>query len=205
MALYKHIFTGICAAGDGFSYQWHANSIRDIATAHGAAIVWNQTLWNGAVAGNGYKDHLTALVSMASVKTVQIDVATGKQLALRQTGQVITGTVVGDCLPADVSLVVSLRTTFPQRSGRGRFYLPQPSNAQVTATGRVAADIINDTNASLLAAWAAYNTGVDRPVLYSPTFRLTRDLVSWDIGDLYDTQRRRENKVTEVRQGGNMP
>lgn len=205
MALYKHIFTGICAAGDGFSYQWHANSIRDIATAHGAAIVWNQTLWNGAVAGNGYKDHVTGLVQMASVKTVQIDVATGKQLALRQTGQIIAGTVVGDCMPADVSLVVSLRTAFPQRSGRGRFYLPQPSNAQVTATGRVAADIINDTNASLAAAWAGYNTGVDRPVIYSPTFRLTRDLVSWDIGDLYDTQRRRENKVTEVRQGGNMP
>lgn len=205
MAVYKHSFIGSCAAGDQFSYGWYANSIRDIATAHGAAVAWNQTLWNGAVAGNGYKDHVVAAVSMTSVRTAQIDVATGKQLALRVNGQVIAGTAAGDSLPADVSLVVSLRTSFPQRSGRGRFYLPQPSNSQVTGSGRVAADIINDTMASLTAAWAAYNTGLDRPVLYSPTFRVTRDLTSFDIGDLYDTQRRRENKVTEVRSTANMP
>ncbi len=205
MALYKHVFSGLCAAGDGFTYGWYANSIRDIATAHAAVIAWNATLWNGASAGNGYKDHVVAGVSMASVKTAQIDPANGKQLALRVNGQVIVGTAAGDALPADVALCVSLRTAFPQRSGRGRFYLPQPSAGQVTGTGRVAADIIGDTIASLTAAWAAYNTGVDRPVLYSPTFRLTRDLTSFDIGDLYDTQRRRENKVTEVRSTAAMP
>lgn len=205
MALYKHTFTGICAAGDGFSYSWHANSIRDIGTAHGAAIVWNQGLWNGASAGNGYKDHVTAGVSMANVKTAQLDVLTGKQLAVRNTGQVIAGVAAGDALPADVSLVISLRTDFPQRSGRGRFYLPQPAASQVTGTGRVQSDLVNDLSASLAAAWAAYNTAVDRPVLYSPTFRLTRNLTSFNIGDLFDTQRRRENKVTEVRISTNMP
>lgn len=205
MALYKHVFTGQCAAGDMFSYSWCANSIRDIGTAHGAAIVWNQGLWNGASAGNGYKDHVPANVSMANVKTVQLDVLTGKQLAIRNTGQVIAGVAAGDALPADCAVVVSLRTDFPQRSGRGRFYLPQPAASQVTATGRVQSDLINDVIASLAAAWAAYNTGVDRPVLYSPTFRLTRNLTSFDVGDLYDTQRRRENKVTEVRTSNAMP
>lgn len=205
MALYKHTYIGTCAAGDMFTYSWWANSIRDIGTAHGAAIVWNQTLWNGAVAGNGYKDHVTAGVSMTSVKTALIDPATGKQLQLRQTGQVIAGVAAGDALPADVAVVVSLRTDFPQRSGRGRFYLPQPAASQVTSTGKIQADLINDTSASLAAAWGAYNTGVDRPVLYSRTFHLTRNLTTFDIGDLYDTQRRRENKVTEVRTSTNMP
>lgn len=205
MPLYKHTFIGKCAAGDQFSYSWCANSIRDIDTAHAAVLVWNQTLWNGAVVGNGYKDHVTADVSMISVKTAELNMADGKQLALRQNGQVIAGVAAGNALPADVALVVSLRTAFPQVSGRGRFYLPQPAASQLTSLGKVAADIVSDTMASLTAAWAAYNTGVDRPVIYSPTFNLTRTLTSFDIGDLYDTQRRRENKVTEVRTTAAMP
>lgn len=205
MAIYKHSFIGVCAAGDMFSYSWWANSIRSISDAHSAAIVWNQTLWNGASAGNGYKDHLTADVSMTSVKTAQINIADGKQLALRQNGQVIAGVAGGNALPADVAVVVSLRTDFPQRSGRGRFYLPQPAASQLTSVGKLAADLVNDTVSSLAAAWAAYNTGVDRPCIYSPTFRLTRNITSFDIGDLADTQRRRENKVTEVRVANNMP
>ncbi len=205
MPVYRHRFTGTLAAGDQFSYQWYVNSIRDIGTAHGAAIVWNQTVWNGATAGNGYKDHVTADVAMASVITAEINVANGKQLARRENGQVIAGTVVGSALPADVALVVSLRTDLPQRSGRGRFYMPQPASVNLQGNGRVAADLVNDLMAALTAAWAAYNTGVDRPVIYSPTFRLTRNITSFNVGDLYDTQRRRENKVTEVRTTAAMP
>lgn len=205
MPLYLHRFIGKCAAGDQFSYGWHANSIRSIDDAHAAAIVWNQVVWNGATAGNGWRDHVTADVSMLDVITVEKNVADGKQLAARETGQVIAGVAAGNAMPADVALVVSLKTALPQRTGRGRFYLPQPAVSAGTALGRVSADTQNDVVAALAAAWAGYNTGVDKPVVYSPTFRVIRTVTTFNVGDLWDTQRRRENKVTELRVPANMP
>ena len=205
MPLFKHRFVGRCAAGDQFSYQWYADSIRDIDTAHSAAIVWNQTLWNGATAGNGYKDHVTADVAMNTVITSEITLATGRQTLRRENGQLIAGVAAANALPADCALVVSLRSALATRSGRGRFYLPQPAASNLTSDGRATADLVTDLIAALSAAWAGYNTGVDRPVIYSPTFRVVRPLVTFNIGDLFDTQRRRENKVAEVRVGATMP
>lgn len=205
MTLYLHRFQGSCAAGDGFIYSWWASSTRSTAAAQAAAVAWNATLWNGASAGNGYKDHVNAGVSMLNVTTSVIDIATGKQLERLDTGQVIVGVAAGSPMPADTSPIVSLRSALPQRTGRGRFYLPQPAASQTTATGRVLADLIADVDSSLAAAWTTYNSASDRPVLYSRTFRVTRNLVSWDIGDLYGCQSRRENKVVEGRTSNVMP
>jgi hypothetical protein len=205
MPLHLHRFVGKCAAGDMFSYGWYANGIRDLDTAHNAAVLWNAALWNGATAGNGYKDHTTADVSMLRVITAEITPSTGYQTVRKDSDQVIAGVAAGNACPADVALVISLRTTLARRAGRGRFYLPQPAASQLTSTGRVLPDLIGDLIGALSAAWAAYNTATDRPVLYSRTAHTIRNLVSFDIGDLFDTQRRRENKLTEVRSSASMP
>jgi len=205
MPLYQHRFSGHTASNETFMYTWWANSIRSLADAHAAAIAWNLLLWNGASAGNGYKDHVTANVGMANVTTVQITQLTGLQTARLDSAQVIPGVAAGPPFPADVALVVSLRTVLANRQGRGRFYLPQPAASQVTATGRVLADLITDLGSSLQAAWAAYNTGVDRPVVYSRTGRTIENITSFNIGDLYDVQRRRENKLIEGRTVTAMP
>jgi len=205
MTLYYHRFSGSCASGDQFNYGWHSSSIRSLAAAQAAAVAWNATVWNGAVAGNGYRDHVPNNVAMANVTTVELDQTTGRQLARADTGQVIIGTAAFTAMPADVALCVSVRSDLPQRRGRGRFYMPQPSTAEATVGGRVQVDLVNDLMASLTAAWAAYNTASDRPVLYSRTDRLLRNIVSFNIGDLFDTQRRRENKVLETRVSAAMP
>jgi len=205
MSVFRHRFVGKCAAGDQFVYQWYAESIRTIAQAQLAAVAWNAALWNGATAGNGYKDHVTADVSMLTVITAEISVTTGKQLQRAETAQVIAGVQAGNALSADCCMIVSLRTSLPQRTGRGRFYLPQPGAGNLTTTGKITADMTNDVLASLNGAWAAYNTGIDRPVIYSPTFHLTRVITSFDIPDLFGTQRRRENKVTQSRVTQAMP
>jgi hypothetical protein len=205
MTLYYHRFSGSLAAGDQFNYGWFATSVRSLAAAQAAAVAWNATLWNGATAGNGYKDHVANNVAMANVTTVTVDQTNGKQLARADTSQVIVGVAAFTSMPADVSLCVSTRTDLPQRRGRGRFYLPQPCTAEATAGGRVQVDLVNDLIASLGAAWAGYNTASDRPVLYSRTDRLLRTITSFNIGDLFDTQRRRENKVLETRVSAAMP
>lgn|SRR2546425_155965 len=205
MTLYQHRFTGSLAAGDQFNYSWWANSTRSLASAQAAAVTWNALLWNGVSVGQGLKDHVNNGVFMQTVTTVTVDQLTGKSLARVDTGQIIIGTAAFTAMPADVALVVSLRTDLPQRSGRGRFYLPQPSTAESTAAGRVQTSFIGDLMAALTAAWAGYNTAVDRPVIYGRTSRGIRNIVSFNIGDLFDTQRRRENKVTETRSVATMP
>ena len=117
MPLYRHRFVGTCAAGDEWSYQWYADSIRDINTAHAAAVVWQQAVWLGASAGNGYRDHVSINVFTSSVITAQINVPDGKQLLRAETGLTIAGVMAAAAMPADVALVVSLRTALPQRTG----------------------------------------------------------------------------------------
>jgi hypothetical protein len=205
MTLYQHRFLGHTAMGETFMYSWWVQSARNLAAAQAAAVAWNAALWNGASAGNGYKDHVTAGVGMDTVTTVQVDMLTGLQSARVDTAQSIVGVAVGSAMPGDVALVVSLRTALANRSGRGRFYLPQPAASQLTTTGKVLADLISDIGSSLSAGWAVYNSGLDRPVVYSRTHKSTNNITTFDIGDLYDTQRRRENKVLEARTSTTMP
>jgi len=168
-------------------------------------VAWNAALWAGATAGNGLEDHVTAEVGVDSVTTVTVDVLTGLQEFRLDTAQSIDGVAAGSALPADVALVVSLRSAVSNKFGRGRFYLPQPAASQVTTNGRVLADFITDLGASLEAAWTAYNTATDIPVVYSRAQRVTRPIATFNIGDLYDTQRGRESSQVEARTTTTMP
>lgn len=205
MPLYQHRFLGHSAAGETFMYTWWANSIRALADAQAEAVAWNATLWDGATAGNGYGDHVPAATGMDSVTTVTIDPLTGLQSARIDTAVTVDGVSVANALPADVAIVVSLRSQLANRRGRGRFYLPQPDIVALTPDGRATVDLVNDLSASLNAAWAGYNTANDRPVIYSRVARSFQNVTSFDIGDLFDTQRRRENKLTEARTTTPMP
>jgi len=199
MPLYQHRFSGHTASNETFMYTWWANSIRSLADAQTAALAWNALLWGGATAGNGYEDHVTTNVGVDQVTTVTIDQLTGLQSTRIDTAQNLDGVVVGTPMPADVALVISLRTAIANRRGRGRFYLPQPATVNLTSDGRVIADLVTDLGASLAAAWASYNTANDRPVIYSRAGRTIQNITSFNVGDLFDTQRRRENKLFEAR------
>lgn len=205
MSLYLHKFSGFVPSGESYSYGWKAQSIRTLTAAHSAAIAWNDTLWDGATAGNGLEDHLTIDTSLTSVVTVQLDELNLHQLAKQESAVARSGVAAGNPLPSDVAFAVSLRTALPRVRGRGRFYLPAAAASNLTADGRIASDLINDVSAALAAAWGAYNTGTDFPVVYSSVDKLSRRVTFFNIGDEWDTQRRRENKRAEVRVVTTMP
>lgn len=205
MTLYLHKFQGSLAAGDQFNYGWFANSNRTISAAQIAAVAWNATLWNGSVAGNGYKDHCTAGVSMLNVITVSVNPATGKQINRVDTAQVIAGVAAGNAMTAKTSVIVSLRTDLATKEGRGRFHLPQPAVSQCTATGRVLPDLIADVVASLTAAWTAYDSGTDRPVIFHRDAHTTDNVTTFNMPDLFGCLSNRENKVIPARTSAPMP
>ena len=204
MALYQHKFSGICATGEDWSFSWWSNSTGDLATLQGQAVTWITNFWNGPAGANGYKTMVTAGVVCNMVRTSLITLATGLQTQLAETPVTLPGIATGNALPADVAVVVSLRTTLANRSGRGRFYLPQPAATVCTTLGKLGTTAQGFLADNLANAWTAYSSFGD-PVVYSRTGRSTQSITSFNVGDQFDTQRRRENKVAQVRTVRTMP
>lgn len=196
MTLYQHRFHGTLPAGDEFVFSWWANSIRGLPDAQIAALQWLTDLNTGAT---GFTSKCTAGVVFNKVSTAVINILTGRQTELAEDVVAQPGSAAGNSLPQELALVVSLRTALANRSGRGRFYLPCLAASTLTADGKVSAATIGDIMARLDIAWAAYNTLTSTPVVYSRTLTTTNDITSFNIGNLFDVQTRRDNKVAEVR------
>ena len=205
MPLYQHRFIGILASGDQFSFSWWSDNSLTIDSSHGNAITWAETLWNGQDTLPGYATLCSANVSIQRITTGEISPLTGQQQTLRESNVDIPGTSEANALPADVAIVVSLRSPVANRTGRGRFYLPQPTTDALTAVGRLDETAQSTIVDALLAAWTQANAAGENPVIYSRTQRATREITSFNVGDLFDTQRRRENALTENRVSAPMP
>lgn len=204
MVLYQHRFQGVLPAGDIFVFSWWSESSVTIDTAQGAAVTWITDFWQGVGAADGYDTLCTAGVVVQRVTTGEITMATGQQQSLRESDVALAGAAAGNALPGDVAIVVSLRTALANRSGRGRFYLPQPAASTLAATG-ILSNAAQTTIANAAEnAWDGSNT-VLNPVVYSRTRRATVPINTFNVGNLYDTQRRRENALTEVRTSRAMP
>lgn len=202
MPLYQHRFGGVSAIGEQWLFSWWSDSASDIDTIHTAAETWLTTFWTDAT--NGYQQFCTADVIAQSVRTGEITEATGQQQALREGVVSLPGIGVGPAQPADVSIVVSLRTALANRSGRGRFYLPQPHTGLLTNDGKLGASAAQAVVDVATTAWTAY-VASGTPVVYSRVLRTTQPITSYNVGDLLDTQRRRENRTAENRTSANMP
>lgn len=199
MPLYQHRFIGHCAAGDQFVFSWWSDTSVSIDTSQANAVAWAEALYDGAVAGTGWASMTTPGVGIDRVTTGEITVATGQQQSLRETVTNLVGTAAGDALPAEVALVVSLRTPLANRRGRGRFYLPQPAASTLAADGTLDPAVQGSLADALAAAWAAANGAGENPVVYSRTSRAVQAITSFDVGDVFDVQTRRQNSLTQQR------
>jgi len=204
MALYQNRFIGTLPEGDTFTFSWWTDSTQDLATVQAGNVQWAQDLWAGASSGAGLQDLLPSSCVLTTVRTGLITQETGQQQAVDEDTVNLPGVATGNSLPNDVALVVSLRTNLANRRGRGRFYLPSLVATTLTAAGRLDPTAQQNIVDSLANAWNGY-TGVGDPVVYSRTQRTIEDVISFDVGDLFDTQRRRENKVSQSRISAQMP
>lgn len=142
-------------------------------------------------------------VGLDSATVVEIDIATGKQLSRLDQAHAVPGVGVGTSMPPEVAECVSLRTLLPQRAGRGRFFMPPIETGNVSA-GKIAAAAV-----TIIVNGAAGLIGILKsngaiPCLYSRSAHVTRNITSVDVGNLFDTQRRRQNKTIETRTSVNV-
>lgn len=105
-----------------------------------------------------------------------------------------------DRAPSQLSLVTSLRSSTPGRSGRGRFYMPLTETAQLTA-GQVSQSLVNSlavdakTLINGINGLAPAEGGAFVCSVASFTKGLLEPIVTVVVDSKVDTQRRREDKI----------
>jgi hypothetical protein len=199
VTLYKHDFAGATTLATRWQFGWWSDSGASLSAAQSAAVAWANAFWAG------FDTYTMDTVTLVEVSTREIDPATGTQLALDVDTVSLAGTQTVLPMPTDVCIVCSLRTNLANRRGRGRMYLPQMySGNTLSVTGRLAATAQGDIADALASAWSGYS-GTGNPVVYSRVNRAFTTITEFDVGDLFDTQRGRQDRVAEDRDIRSMP
>lgn len=100
--------------------------------------------------------------------------------------------------PFSTALVFSLNTAFAGRSFRGRCYWPA-AGISVASSGRfsLVANTLTSFRTLLQAITTASPDPLVKPVVYSPTRNQVTPVTSLRMGDMPDTQRRRDEGIAE--------
>lgn len=111
----------------------------------------------------------------------------------------IVGTDSTQDLPPQTAVVQSLTTSGRGARNRGRIYIPiHSSNAAASGSGTVATSTQTTVNNAGKALWDALEALTHiGPAVVSPTHQSFSELVTFRVGNRFDTQRRRAGGVRE--------
>lgn len=201
MAIYLGEAIGHVPGGEQFTFGTHFNGppggAEDAITAFVTAVT--DLFEHDAGLGNTLQSHVSDSVGVDDVTVAELDELTGRQVHKVMATCDVDGTNVGETLPPQVALAVSLRTNLATKGGRGRFYLP-PLAVGAALNGQL---IVAAQDAAVAGAQAYLNVMLTAgfvPVVFHRA-TLTADIVvRVDVGNIFDTQRRRRNKLVELRQ-----
>jgi len=108
----------------------------------------------------------------------------------------------GNGLPYQISLAVTATAAFPDRKRRTRFYLPRFVHNALNGHGRVLPTLVDDFQTQLVFQYNANriaSPAVTYCTLSKAGLGASYELDRFYTGDIIDTQRRRRNKLPEVR------
>jgi len=195
---------GSLPSGESFQYSMYV-SRDDAQTISAGQMVQCADAWQNALKSGG-----TPLPPLYNASTIwsaivadTVDVATGKVVD-RSFGTVqMLGTGSGSTaiLPPGVAVAVTLRTILPGPTGRGRFFLPPPLVTAVSTTGRLTPAALTTISGALANAVTAIG-GLAAPIspaVYSIKHRSFQPCSRGDVGDVFDSQRSRRDKLVEAR------
>lgn len=198
MALFLHRAAGV-TPGETFNFTMHTTGSGSVGTAADTFASALTTLWNGPAGTDGINQYYAPGTSITLATTSEIEQTTGHQLTREDRDLALDGTATGNALPPQVAIVVSFGTSVAQRRGRGRFYLPAPAVSADGADGRFLAAAQTTFQGALVAFFGAMSNGALTQVIYSRTAFTTLTVDRRSIGDVFDTQRRRRDKLIENR------
>lgn len=197
LSLARCEFIGVCPAGDVYDYGFWAVQTDPAPAADflNSAIAFTNKFWldQGFRINNGFRE--------TRVKVSVVNVATGKDIATGEASSTNAGASSTDSLPQEVAVVCTLRTALASRSGHGRFYLIPPHASGLTADGLLDATYQGDWANTIRDAFGLF-TAVSGaiPVVYSRRLRAFNACNEIQIGNVFDVQRRRRNRLIEGRE-----
>jgi hypothetical protein len=192
MALFRHVASGTYPGGEVWSFTLHTQGAPTNAVAEAAWLSAMTAFWVGK------QDALTATtVAWTGTKTAQLDTATLKQITASADVVSHLGVGVTETMPAQVSLAVSTLSNLATRSGRGRFYLP-PMTVATTVSGKVLAASVTAVGVNAKAMMDTLVAAGLQPVLVNSKTKVVTTITGMKIGNVWDTQRRRRDKLVEV-------
>lgn len=191
--------------GEVFSFGVHVDgppdAVGDALTAWTSALA---LLWNhDSGAGNTLASHISSTVGIDDASAASLDAFTGKQDAKEVTAASHPGTSLATTLPHSVAEAVSLRTALATRAGRGRFYLP-PLDVDSTSAGRILGAAVTAAANGAAFMCNGLNSAGFQVVVYHRELLTWTNVVRIDVGDVFDDQRRRRNKLVETRTSVNL-
>lgn len=199
MGTYRAVVAGH-EAGEQFNFTMTLfNAGGTVAGAAAALSTAVQLLWNGvAPPADSIKQLIPTTSGIDITSATEIDPLTGKNLGQVQTAQTLVGTDASGPLPPQCCVVVSMRTAVFNKSGRGRFYLPA-FGVDVLAAGRLPTTARSQVTTAAQKMVQSLNGAGYTVCIYHRATKTHDNVVSVNVGDVYDTQRRRRDKLVESR------
>jgi hypothetical protein len=198
MTDYVNVFRG-ATTGEQWSMTLHTQKAGGtLAAAQTAWAAAAAVLWNGTGGTDSIGQYIKSTTTLTTASTAELDALTGKQLGRIESALALAGSSAGETLPPQLSVVCSCRSSLATRSGRGRFYLP-PFTASVVTAGRLSAAALTVVSLACQKMLQSLNTATYVPCIYHRSSKTHDNIVTIDVGDVYDTQRRRRNKLIETR------
>jgi len=199
MGTYRLVASGH-EAGESFTFTLSA--FNAAGTVAGAAAAWSTAvglLWNGvATPTDSIKQLIPTTSGIDVTSATEIDPLTGKNMGQVINTQALVGTDATGPVPPQCAVVVSLRTALFNRAGRGRFYLPALATDKVAA-GRILTAARDSIAVASQKMVQSLNGAGYTVVVYHRGAKTHDNVVSVSVGDVFDTQRRRRDKLIEVR------
>lgn len=192
MPTFHHSLSGT-TPGESWSFNIHTTSQGNLAAAQATWVAAVNAFWTGK-----FDATTTSDVVATEAATASLDPTTGKQVSRLANGLSLPGVATGEMLPFQCATTVSWKTALATRAGQGRIYLP-PTSVGTIENGRLAGWAVTAVVEAVQAMWAALNTGGLQLVIYGRTSRTTTPVTTANVGNVIDTQRRRRNKLIEVR------
>lgn len=185
-------YSGLLASGEHWSTGVHVSGSGSASDVVSAATTAAAALWTDV--GGAYPTATT----LDLVTVYELDDSTGKAVSRDEATLTHAGTDVGKPMPQEVAVVASLRTSAVGPKGRGRLYLPGPSATALTTSGRLDSTVQGNFATGVAGMLSSLLGAAFTPILFTPG-QPNRPIGVIDIGDVFDSQRRRRDKLVESR------
>lgn len=201
MTVYRLTQMGHIGSAETWSCTLHVNDAGGAAAGVLAAFATAVTdLWtNPGTPADSIQQYVSTLVGVDELVVDELN-GLGRNVAQARGTLAIAGTSIDESLPPGVTVDVSTRTATPTRQGRGRFSLP-PFVVSTVSTFRLDSTVRDHTAGAAQKFVQDIKDGtLNGPIVWSHnTGDQTFFITSVDVGDVFDSQRRRRDKMDEER------